>query len=143
VLLELGPIPSPAVRAWINYARETIHHMRGANTTDLPPRVFDAFSSLLDEWDAVARAEPVFRWTTEESPEQVAYLLEWLYRFGVQVEDQAETGAVHLRPPEADKFHVLLVRTVLETLAREEPSQSLFVEEMRRRWKVARPDQGS
>ena len=82
------------------------------------------------------------RGTTDISPEQLAYLLEWLFRFGEQVEDEAEVeaGAVRLRPPEADKFHGMLVSTALDTLARDEPSQSLFVEEMRRRWKAARGD---
>ena len=141
--VELGPTPSPAVRAWINYARETLQHMHASTSSDVPPRVFEAFSGLLDEWDVAAREAPVFRWTTDVSPEQVSYLLEWLYRFGVEVEDRAEVGGVRLRPPEADKFHGLLVRTLLDTLAREEPSQAVFVDEMRHRWKVARPDHGS
>jgi hypothetical protein len=140
--VELGPVPSGAALAWLNYARETLGVVR-ADPRDTPPGVLETMARFLEEWTAAARAAPTFRWEGEVSAEHVAYLVEWLYRLGVRVQDDAESGRARLRPPEADKFHVLLVRTVLDTLAREEPSQAHFVDELRARWKIARPEHGA
>ena len=137
MLVELGPVPSAAVRAWINYARESLAAVR-TDPREVPAGVIDSFAGYLNAWESAARADPVFRWSGEAAPEQIVYLAEWLYRLGLRIEDDAETGSARLRPPEADKFHGLLVRTFLQTLVRESPNHAAFVDEMQQRWKIAR-----
>jgi len=110
------------------------------NPREVPPPVLDSFTRYLDEWDAVARSDITFRWSGQAEPEQVAYFDEWLYRMGLRIEDDAEDDAARLRPPEADKFHVLLVHALLRSLERDAPSYCAFVSDLRRRWKIARPD---
>jgi len=136
--VEIGPVPSSAVQAWVNYGREVLVALRGAAPGEVPPRVLDRFATYLDEWSAQSRRDATFRWVGEASPEVVEYLINALYVLGERVEEEAEEGRMRLRPPEADKFHIVLVNSVLEALAHEGPSQAQFVEQMRARWEIAR-----
>jgi hypothetical protein len=85
------------------------------------------------------RREP-FRWSSDEEPERVRYLLNALHVAGTVIEEEAASGRAPLRPAAADEFHVLLVHEVLDALERESRTDAQFVEQMRNVWGVARRD---
>ena len=138
--VELGPVSSESAQAWISYATEMLIVLRGLPETQLPAHALDAFGSLLDEWRPIAdRGEP-FRWSSEEPPERVQYLLHALYVAGTVIEQEAASGRARLRPATADEFHVLLVREALDALEHESVADAQFVEQMRNVWGIARRD---
>ena len=63
-----------------------------------------------------------------------------LYMAGLAIEEGTTTHGMKLRPPEADAFHIVLVRQVLDTLSHEGQSNAEFVESLRNDWQIARPD---
>ena len=138
--VEIGPVPSDSARAWIGYARETVELLR-ADPGEVPPRALDRFVGYLDEWEVPATQSDTFRWTSELSVEMLEYLTNWLYRIGVRVQAEADAGSGRLRPTTADKFHVVLVRSMLDALEREGPGPAQFAEQLRAQWgPIAGPD---
>jgi len=140
VQIELGPVPSDSVRAWIEFARETVDLLR-SDPGDVPPRALDRFVTYLDEWAAPAESSKTFRWMGELTVEPLEYLTNWLYRTGVRVQADAAAGSKRAMPPAADKFYVVLVRSMLGALEREGSGPAQFAEQMRAEWgPVAGPD---
>jgi hypothetical protein len=138
VQVDIGPVTSTSARAWIAYASDTLVDLRELPEIDIVAGALDAFAELLDEWRPIAeRAEP-FRWVSEEPLERVTYLLNALYWAGTIVEREAATGRAHLRPPEADEFHIVLVRAALTALEQGSEADAHFVEELRGVWGIAR-----
>ena len=138
--IEVGPVLSASARAWITYATDMLALLRALPEHQLPKPALDAFASLLDEWRPnVERAEP-FRWSSEEQPERVQYLLNALYIAGTLIEREAASGRARLRPAGADEFHVVLVHEALDALEHESDADAQFVEQMRNVWDIARRD---
>ena len=135
--MEIGPVPAPAVRAWLNYAREVLDALRRASD-GLSPRLLDQFEGYVEQWSEQVRGTDVFRWEGEVDSDHLEYLVNGLYRVGERVEEEADEGRMRLRPPEADKFHALLVAGLLDALAAEGPAHAQFVEQLRERWRAAR-----
>ena len=138
--IELGPVSPKSARAWVAYATEMLVLLRALPEQQLPPPALDAFASLLDVWRPIAERPEPFRWSSEEPPERVQYLLNALFVAGTLIEDEAASGRAPLRPAVADEFHVLLVREVLQTLEHQSDADAQFVEQMRNVWRIARPD---
>ncbi|HET9730891.1 MAG TPA: hypothetical protein VFR41_15775 [Acidimicrobiia bacterium] len=136
--VELGPVSSASARAWIEYATDVLAYLRTVADPRLAPRVLDAFESFLDEWRPIATRPEAFRWTSDDAPERVQYLVNALYLAGTIVEDEAAHGRVSLRPAIADEFHVQLVRQLLDALERQSTADAHFVHEIRDLWSVAR-----
>ena len=66
---------SDSARAWVGYATDTLVLLRAHPDVWLPPHALDGFASLLEEWRPIAvRAKP-FRWSSDEQPERVQYLI--------------------------------------------------------------------
>jgi hypothetical protein len=137
--VEVGPVSAASARAWIAYATETLALLRTLPAQQLPAPALDAFASLLEEWRPIAERDELFRWSSDEAPERAQYLINALYVAGTRIEAEAASGRARLRPPEADEFHIVLVREVLDTLAHESDADAHFVEEMRNLWDIARP----
>lgn len=135
--IVVGPIPVDSARAWLDYAEDTLDHLRHVDDVELPKPAFDAFEELLDEWRTIAKADRPFRWVSEQSPERAEYLISGLYHVGNVVEREAAAGRQGLRPPEADEFHVRLVASVLGALEAEGPPYDQFVREIRGDWDIA------
>ncbi|MGO9873543.1 MAG: hypothetical protein ACLPVY_07060 [Acidimicrobiia bacterium] len=140
VHIELGPVSSASAQAWISYATDVLAVLRAVPEQHLPRPALDVFASLLDEWRPIAQRPIPFRWSSEQQPERVQYLLNALYVAGTLIEREAASGRAHLRPAAADEFHVLLVRETLDALERESEADAQFVEQMRNIWRIARPD---
>jgi hypothetical protein len=140
VHIEVGPVSSGSARAWITYATDMLALLRALPEEQLPRRALDAFASLLDEWGPIAQHADQFRWSSEEQPERVQYLLNALYVAGTLIEREAASGRARLRPAVADEFHVVLVREALDALEHESDADAQFVEQMRNVWTIARRD---
>jgi hypothetical protein len=128
-----------SARAWVTYATEMLALLRALPERQLPAPALDAFGSLLDAWRPIAERPEPFRWSSEEPPERVQYLVNALFVAGTTIEDEAASGRAPLRPAAADEFHVLLVREVLQALEHESDADAQFVEQMRNVWRIARP----
>jgi hypothetical protein len=140
VHIAVGPVSSDSAQAWISYATDTLALLRALPEEQLPRHALDGFASLLDEWRRIARHAGQFRWSSEERPERVQYLLNALYVAGTLIEREAASGRARLRPPEADEFHVVLVREALDALEHESDADAQFVAQMRNVWSIARRD---
>jgi hypothetical protein len=136
--VEIGPVPLPSASAWLDYATNVIEDLRGAPGA-VTSGVLDAFSKYVDDWQAtadraVARGDEVFRWSGQAAPETVEYLVFALYRLGERLTEEQRSGARAPRPPEAQRFHTVLVRSVLAALEREGDAEAHFVAHLREVW---------
>jgi len=140
VRVEIGPVPSTSAKAWIDFARCTVEALR-RDPGEVPPRALDRFAGYLDEWEAPATQGGTFRWTGELPVEVLEYLTNWLYRTGVRVQADVDAGSARSRPAAADKFHVVLVRSMLDALEREGSGPAQLAEQLRAQWgPIAGPD---
>lgn len=138
--IELGPVSSESARAWLSYATDVLALLRAHPDARLAPHALDAFDALLREWQPIADSDKPFRWTSDEQPERVQYLVNALYIAGTMVEHEAASGRARRRPAAADAFHVSLVHEVLDALEHESDADAQFVEQMRNVWGIARRD---
>ena len=138
--IELGPVSSDSAKAWIGYAIDTLALLRAHPDARLSPHALDGFASLLEEWQPIAASGRPFRWSSDERPERVQYLVHALYVAGTIIEHEAASGRARLRPAAADEFHVQLVREALDALEHESDADAQFVEQLRNLWGVARRD---
>jgi hypothetical protein len=140
VHVEVGPVTPESARAWVAYAGETLEELRALPHIEAVAGALDSFAELLDAWRPIAaRAEP-FRWVSDQPAERVKYLLNALYWSGIIVEREAPAGRAHLRPPEADEFHFVLVHAALAALEQESEADAQFVAGLRGVWGVANRD---
>lgn len=137
VQIVVGPVPVSSARAWLDYAEDTLEHLRSVDDVELPRPAFDAFEEILEEWRTIAKADEPFRWVSEQSPERAEYLISALYHVGNVVEREAAAGRRPLRPKEADEFHVRLISSVLVALEAEGTPYDQFVREIRGDWDIA------
>jgi hypothetical protein len=140
VRIELGPVSSGSAQAWVDYATDMLALLRTLPEEQLPTHALDGFASLLDEWRPIADHDATFRWSSEEPPERVRYLLNALYVAGTMIEREALSDRARLRPAAADEFHIQVVREVLDALEHESRADAQFVDQMRNVWGIARRD---
>ena len=139
--VEIGPVPIPNATAWLEYADGVIDELRHSPRL-LTSDVVDAFSKYVDDWHATAEAEAarheeVFRWTGDAMPETVEYLVFALYKLGVRLTEEEDSGMRPRQPAAAAKFHGVLVRSVLKALEREGDAEAHFVRQLREVWDTA------
>jgi hypothetical protein len=138
--VEVGPVSPQSARAWVAYAGDTLAELRGLPHIEAVAGALDGFAELLDEWRPIAERPEPFRWVSDQPAERVKYLLNALYWSGIIVEREVPSGRAHLRPPEADEFHFVLVHSALGALEQESDSDAHFVAELRGVWGVAGRD---
>ena len=138
VQIEIGPVSGASAMAWIAYGRTVLEHLARQPGSGLSENALDGFAQLLDEWDVIAFATQPFHWTSEQSAEQVEFLMKALYEIGLVVEGENAAGRMRLRPPEADEFHVLVVQQILCEIELEGPAYAHFVDGLRGEWGIAR-----
>jgi hypothetical protein len=137
VRVEIGPVNGDSAVAWIAYGRRVLHHVRGIDHPSVPDDALARFEELLDRWEAIARPGESFSWASEDTAEDVEFLMKALYEIGLVVEAEHAAGRSELRPAAADEFHVLVVRQVLAQVEAESPTASHFVQGLRQSWGVA------
>jgi hypothetical protein len=139
--VEIGPVALPSAEAWLEYATDVLAELR-ADPSAVASDVLDGFSKYVDDWQATADAEAarndaVFRWSGEARPETVEYLVLALYRLGVKFTEEEDSGLRAPQPQLAQKFHRVLVLSVLAALEREGEAEAHFVEQLREVWSTA------
>ena len=137
VHVEIGPVSRASAEAWLAYGREVLHHLRDSTEPTVSVSAMERFQSLVDEWTAVLPEGDPFHWVTEQSTEEVEFLMKALFEIGLVVEREHDAGRMRLRPPEADEFHVMLVRQILSEMEQEGPAFAHFVEGLRGEWGIA------
>ena len=138
--IEVGPVSRASALAWLDYAMAALADLRRVGPTSVSATAIDGFDALITTWRLAAKRPGPFHWETHEPAERVEYLMKALYMAGLEIERGVETHGMQLRPKEADEFHFVLVRQVLDTLALEGRSSAEFVESIRNEWLIARRD---
>jgi hypothetical protein len=139
--VEIGPVPLASANAWLSYASGVVGELRSAPRA-LTSDVVDGFSKYVDDWQATAdttaaRGDEVFRWSGDAMPETVEYLVFALYRLGLRLSEEEDAGDRPPRPPEAARFHTVLVRSTLAALEAEGEAEAHFVRHLREVWAPA------
>lgn len=135
MLVQIGPVSSESAVAWLDYADVVVETLRDLDHSGVDEAAIGSFANLLGEWRPIAEASDEFLWRSEETPERVEFLMHSLRRAGDAVEREANSsGADLLRPPEADEFHLRLVRDVLAALEAHGDGCASFALEMRATW---------
>ena len=130
VHVEVGPVPSASVLAWVSYAEGVLDR----NEEGLSADVVSGFRALLDEWTTIAKRVETFRWGTEVPVDVVEYLVHAFYRIAQRLADQAELRGYALAPAESDEFNWLLVRSLLDALSQGGGSAGEFADHLRSFW---------
>lgn len=137
VVVDLGPLPSRHVTAWVGYAQEVVDSLAGGADLDglvVSDDVLEAFEGYLAQWERKAKRSKTFRWTGEADPEFVQYLLNAFHHIAVRLYDEAESTGTTLGPEEGEPFYSMLVRSLLDGLAHESVSCAEFVAHLREFW---------
>jgi hypothetical protein len=139
--VEIGPVPLASATAWLDYAAGVVEELRSAPRA-VTADVLDGFSKYIDDWRASAdlaatRGDEVFRWSGDAMPETVEYLVFALYRLGLRLTEEEDAGNRPPRPPEAARFHSVLVRSTLAALEAEGDAEAHFVRQLREVWAPA------
>lgn len=117
--VELGPLPSTAVRIWLRNARAFVAALRtgaGGEEVDLPDDVASAFEAYLDTWEAAADAD-TFAWTGSAPVDLVRRLSAyWVFLAGV-ANDRSEELALPVGDPGGEAFSDALLEALSGALA--------------------------
>jgi len=139
MLVEVGPVPSPSATAYVAFCRERLAELQADPDTlaaTLTPDLVDRFHGLLDRWEQVAAAGPVFIWDLDVDVETVEYDFVAFVRvvlggdpIGRTSESAADRQAELRRP-----FRVALVNGILQALEHEGPGSAALAAELRAQW---------
>ena len=139
MLLELGPVPSPSAIAYVEFCRYRLAEVvadPGDLATTLTPDVVDLFTGLLDRWQRIAEAGPVFAWAQEINVESLEYHFVAFVRVVLggdpigRTSESADDREVELRRP----FRVALVNGILIALEGEGQGSAALAAELRAQW---------
>lgn len=135
--MQIGPVKSSGVLAWVAHARGVLAEMRagrGPAGPALAPGVVDAFERFLDEWQRTAAHDDEFVWSADVDPEQVEFLAHAFYNIAQELATAAEARGYPLAPPEGEEFYQSLVCAFLDALEQEGKGAGAFAEDMRTTW---------
>ena len=121
--VDVGPVPSVSVLAWLNYAKAVLTHDENAPAPgdDIPPDATGSFVDLIAEWYEAASRDPEFHWQADVSSEVAEYLVLAFYRIVQRLAKAAEARGTELSPPEGHVFYLALVHGLLDALAERGP----------------------
>ena len=134
--VQVGPLGSQGVLAWVGYARTVIDEAVSGRKPELAltAEVAEAFSGFLDEWQAAAEADERFLWSTEIDPEQVEFLAHAFHHVALALAKAAERRGFGLAPQEGREFYLALVSAFLGALEREGGAAAEFAEDLGSTW---------
>ncbi len=134
--VEVGPVPSASVLAWLDYAEAVISSDEAAPTAgdDIPADVTESFARYIAEWHRQASRDPEFLWTADIPDEVAEYLILAFYRVVQRLAKAAEARGTALSPPEGEAFYVMLVHGLLDGLAAEGPGAAEFSDHLKSFW---------
>jgi hypothetical protein len=141
--VQIGPVESEGVLAWVAYAREVLATLGSSNPGpqgSLDASVLDAFQGLLTEWHDTAKGSSEFVWIADLDPEQTEFLTHAFHNVAVGLAATAEARGHPAAPPESESFYQALVDSVLWALQSQDGVSAAFAEEMRASWPGLRPN---
>ena len=141
MLLEVGPVSSDAVIAWIDYAEQVLATVTDEPSPDavdeafddhVPDDVFAQFAVYLHDWRPIAESTAEFHWTLDVEPEVAEYLVHAFFKMSWH---QARVPAEGLRlTSSAALFNRHLVKRMLGSLSGEGHAEAEFAEHLRSFW---------
>ena len=140
MLLEVGPVSSTAVVAWIDHAEAVLAHA-SVEEVDLeatpfddhvPDDVYDLFAGYLRDWRPIAESTEVFTWSLEVEPEVAEYLVHAFFKLSWRTTRSSKERS-HM-PAEAAVFNRHLVKRMLAALSGEGTAEAEFAEHLRSFW---------
>lgn len=137
MLVEVGPVPSGSVVAWVTYARTVVDDLQDTAEdfpTPVPADTLAVFAGFLDEWEAEARRCDTFRWSADVEPEAVEYFVHAWFTIAQRLAASAERRGIVLAPEEGEAFYQALVTAVLDALAAEGHGPAQFSDHVRSFW---------
>ncbi|HEY2813649.1 MAG TPA: hypothetical protein VGJ03_09315 [Acidimicrobiales bacterium] len=135
--VAIGPVAASSATSFIDYARAVLE---GYGLDDEPAddhvgtEVVTSFRRYLDDWARVAKRGGEFRWSGEETLEEVEYLVHAFYRLAGLATATAEERGRPLMPPDAKPFYEALIHGVLDALESAGTPAAEFAEELRQFW---------
>ena len=139
MLLEVGPVPSESAAAYVAFCRERLAEVvadPGDLVATLTPDVAERFTVMLDVWQQIAEAGPVFNWEQDIDVEALEYAFVAFVRVVLgsdpigRSSESADDPEVELRRP----FRVALVNGTLNALEREGSGSAALAAELRAQW---------
>lgn len=133
--LQVGPIASSSVLAWVDYAREAIDDIvSDPFETPFDPAVLDAFRSYLDTWEREARRGDEFSWEQDIPAEVAEYQVHAFHQMVSRLAMAAELRGEALQPQEAEPFYQALVAGVIDALLVEGDAAAEYGVHLRSFW---------
>ena len=134
MLIKIGPVSFESAQAWLDYARESLAALTSEPTPVLSASILESFEGYVEEWGAVPQVDGMFEWSDERDVEEVEFMTKALYETGLAIEAGHEVGDLRLRPAAADRFHFVLVQSVVNALEQEGGGYAQFAESIRDEW---------
>jgi hypothetical protein len=137
MLVQVGPVSSTSALAFIDFSRTILEELitrHGKDSPSVDPAMATLFEDTLDEWEAVARAGPVFVWSAEWTVEALEYYFVAYVRV---VTEGDPLGRTSEHAPDAElrrPFRVALVNGTLDALERQGGSSASLAAELRAEW---------
>lgn len=139
MLVEIGPVPSQSALAYVAFCRGRLAEVAadpGDLAATLTPELREALDLVLDDWERVARADPIFFWAQDSEVAQVEYRFVAFVRIVLggdaigRTSESADDHDAELRRP----FRVALVNGTLAALEREGSASAALAAELRAQW---------
>jgi hypothetical protein len=127
VKVEVGPVPSAAATAWLDYATSVVVERRRT----MPVQVVASFVGYLEEWKAAAGEGAIFHWEGKAEPEEVEYLLHAWFKLATE---RAESGRDAGGPDEGRPFYSAVVHALLQALRTENASTAELADHLAQFW---------
>lgn len=133
--LQVGPVPSLSVRAWVAYAREKVDEL-GSDPfeADMPSDIVEVFETYLDAWTEAADAGEEFWWEAEIPSEVAEYQVHAFHQIVSRLAQAAVDRGEPEQPPEAEPFYQSLVNAIIDGLEMEGASTAEYATHLRSFW---------
>lgn len=135
--IQIGPVPAPAVQAWVDYARSVLAGgVAGASRHELglDDEMVELFEGYLDEWETCTADGADLRWETELDPDRVEFVMHAFQRIAEALARAATQRGFPLAPAEGELFYRALVTAVVAALGGESPARGAYAEQLRDEW---------
>jgi hypothetical protein len=139
MLVEVGPVPSSSVLAYVSFSRDMLDELvtrHGKDSPSVAPEMAAEFARTLDRWEEIARSGPVFSWTYDRDVEEIEYRFVAFVRLVLEGDPLGRTSErvvdheTELRCP----FRVAFVNGILTALEREGGGSAALAAELRADW---------
>ncbi len=137
----MGPVARTSALRWVEWAETVVEELQAepAGCASLPGLAHLAdFDPYLRNWRRMASdGTAEFRWQADVDPDALEFFIHGLYSLDRRLAAEVERGEREAGPVEAHTFNLVLVRGLLDALARESPCRAAFAEQLRSSWPSA------